>query len=346
MELKQAVRESMAVIEERRKAKQSTSPSTAAPMEPTATPLSREQWLEARRSGIGASEAAAVCGISAGWGATALEVYLDKKGLLPAEKMNVAMRLGIALEPTVAELYTEATGRKLIIPPPLQKHPDTPWIMANPDRYTESGPDQRNVQLKTTAERTPAWGAEGTDEVPEYYICQVQHEMYVTGLRVTDLAVLFLRSKEFAIYTIPYNEEFISRMVEIETDFWQNNVLAGVPPEPDYSHPSTLGLIKTMYPGITDGKALEVAPENVEEIVKTIEMLEAAKEQAKTAKTAIDEHKAFLLGLMEDAAIMTVGDRYTLTRKGVHKNEYTVKASDYIDFRIKNLTKKKGKNEK
>ena len=74
---------------------------------PTAPEFDRAAWLAARRAGIGASDAAAVCGMAAGWGATPLQVYLDKLGLLDPEPMKNAMRVGIALEPMLATLYED-----------------------------------------------------------------------------------------------------------------------------------------------------------------------------------------------------------------------------------------------
>lgn len=302
--------------------------------------LTREEWLKARRSCIGASDAAAVCGMSAAtWGATALQVYLDKLGLLPEQETNIAMRMGIALEPLLSELYSETTGKALIIPPQMQRHKDFPWIGCNPDRYCKD--EARNVQLKVSYANSDEWGDPGTDQVPEYYLIQISHEMAVTGLPITDLAVLFKHSNTFAIYTIPRNEELIATIVEIETEFWQEHVLKQIPPDPDYKHPSTLRLMKVMYPGITDGKILDTPADQVDELRKTITAYKAAGDRARDAKQEQDEAKAFLLSMMGDAAQLQVGSDWTLTRKAVERKAYEVQATTYIDFRIRDNNKPK-----
>lgn len=333
MTVQQAFREAVKIIESDREKQK---------MQESKPVLTRNEWLAERRKGIGASEAAAVCGMAAGWGATALEIYLDKIGELPAQPMNTAMKMGLALEPMLSDMYEEATGRKLLIPAPLQHHKDYPFIMANPDRVTEDG--KTNTQLKTTAERTDHWGDPGTDAIPEYYVIQVQQEMAVMDLQVTDLAVLFLRSKEFAVYTIPRNEELIASIIEIETEFWQEHVLKRIPPEPDFKHPSTIKLLQTMYPGIADGKVLEVPPESEQEVLDTIAMYKDASTRKSKADTDYKEHKAFLMGIMGDAAQLNVGSKYSVTRKPLHKDAYTVKEQNYVDLRIHDLNKpKKGK---
>ena len=44
-------------------------------------------------------------------------------------------------------------------------------------------------------------------------------------------------------------------IVDSAHDFWHNHVLAGVPPEPDFEHKSTLPMLRRMYPG-TNGETV------------------------------------------------------------------------------------------
>jgi len=291
--------------------------------------MNREEWLERRRQGIGASDAAAVVGMSP-W-LTPLELYLDKTGQKIDRPMTQAQRMGLKLEPIVAEMYAEETGNEIRIPEPLQKHPETPWIMANPDR--ETADQSINIQIKTTAFRDDEWGSPGTDEVPDQYLIQVQHEMYVTGQEITDLAVLFLAQKEFAIYPIKRSERLIETLIEQETAFWKDHVEPRIPPEPDFDHPTTLKLLSLMYNKVED-KPVEICDEDITKVAFLVSSYKDAGERIKELNKQRDHAKARMLSIMGESNYVDAGD-WVLTRKEVHTDAYQVKPKDYVRFSIK-----------
>ena len=73
--------------------------------------ISREEWLEYRRAGIGGSDAAVIVGLNP-W-CSLSELYADKQGLLPDKEDNEQMRIGRDLEEYVARRFCEATGKKV-----------------------------------------------------------------------------------------------------------------------------------------------------------------------------------------------------------------------------------------
>lgn len=73
--------------------------------------ISREEWLEYRRAGIGGSDAAVIVGLNP-WRSLS-ELYADKLGLLPDKEDNEQMRIGRDLEEYVARRFCEATGKKV-----------------------------------------------------------------------------------------------------------------------------------------------------------------------------------------------------------------------------------------
>ena len=74
--------------------------------------LSREDWLNYRRLGIGGSDAAAVMGLSPF--ATIRDLYFDKIGVTPVieeeEENWVAKEVGHRLEDLVAMIFAKKTG--------------------------------------------------------------------------------------------------------------------------------------------------------------------------------------------------------------------------------------------
>src|SRR6185437_1023395 len=74
----------------------------------TVNPGNHEEWLAARQSGIGSSEAATACGINPY--DTPLSLYLRKIGQGEPIEETAAMRWGSRLEPVIADAYSEETG--------------------------------------------------------------------------------------------------------------------------------------------------------------------------------------------------------------------------------------------
>ena len=184
----------------------------------------REDWLAARRTGIGGSDIAAVLGLSP-W-KTPLAVYLDKIGEGEAVDETEAMRWGTIHEPTIAREYERRTGHE-IREAEMMRSARYPWMLASVDRLIES-PFQGVLEIKT-ARTAQGWGEEGTDEVPVQYLLQVQHYLVVTEREVAEIAVL-IGGSDFRIYRVPFHAEIAQRIIEEGGRFWRDNVLAHVPP--------------------------------------------------------------------------------------------------------------------
>lgn len=207
----------------------------------------RASWLAERNTGIGASEAAAVLGVSP-W-ATPLEVYLRKTGQLPPVETSEAMRRGLRLEDDIAEEYLERVGGSLETQLFL-RHPARPWMIATIDGRRSDG---RIVEFKAVGWRSAGeWGEEGTDEIPGHYLCQVLHQMDVAGTDVVDVAAL-IGGSDFRVYHVERDDAVIDRMVEIEAEFW-GRVERQDPPRA--SDPADATLLRHLYPEATGEVAL------------------------------------------------------------------------------------------
>jgi putative phage-type endonuclease len=297
----------------------------------------RAAWLEERRKGIGASEAAAVCGLTE-W-STPLQVFLDKTGQSADRPMTPAQRIGLLMEPVVTQLYEEAMNVKTIIPPQHMVHPEYPFIRANPDRFSDDG--TINIQLKTAAFKSEDWGEPLTDDIPVQYLIQVQHEMLVTGKQITHLPVLFLSDKEFSVYVIEPHKQLMADMIEIESNFWHNFVEKRIAPEPTWKHPTTVELLQRLFHAQIKGDVGEVAPDDLAALTMLCAEYVALGESETALKKQRDEAKAHLLWAIGDRAGLKVGNEYMITRKEVEKAAYQVSASKYVQMRIKDLTKTK-----
>ena len=196
----------------------------------------RDVWLAERRKGIASSDVAALCGLSQ-WG-TALECFLEKRGLMPERFQNTDMSWGTRLEPVIAQAYADREKVELEIPPKLVRSLAVPWMLASLDRVVKGS--SKIVECKNVRVTT-GWGDVGTDEVPEQYLLQCTHQLMVTGAEVCDVAVLFGGS-DFRVYTVNRHEKLEAKLMLIESDFWRMHE-RNEAPEPDWTHPSTPDLI-------------------------------------------------------------------------------------------------------
>ncbi len=186
----------------------------------------RDEWLDARRKGIGGSDAPAVLKQSP-W-ASPWSVWAEKRGILNTRR-NESQRLliGTLLEPVIAELYKLETGCDVTSPGQFRIFQgEEIYQRATLDRVNE---DEIPVELKT--ENYPhKW----KDVPPLYYQIQAQHQMATIGADRLFFAVFFGPNFQFGVWELERNDRFIKAMNRVEADFW-DGVINDTPPEIDGS---------------------------------------------------------------------------------------------------------------
>ena len=213
------------------------------------------EWLEARRKGLGASDAPTALGFSK-WG-TPQDVCLSKWGEDEERDETEAMHRGHVLEPVLLALYNRIHNRKAV-PACMMFHESLDFMFATPDGLLDDEPEPGLVQIKTCDEWASAdWGEEGTEDIPTPYLIQVAHEMAVTNRDWVDVAVLFASGKlfkclvdiiegetmpqeklldmiegnlDFRVYHIERDPEFEQNLIAAEIDFWESYVVPHVMP--------------------------------------------------------------------------------------------------------------------
>lgn len=250
------------------------------------------QQLEARKHGLGGSDAGAVAGLSP-W-KSPVDVYLEKTGLAPSAEENEAMYWGSKLEDAVASAYAEREGHKIQRRNATLTHKSLPWMIANLDRIIVGDPRGPGVLEVKTAGRSDGWGEEGTDQVPDQYLCQVAHYLAVTGYAWARLAVL-IGGRDFRVYDLPRDEELIESLIEIEGRFWRDHVEAEIPPDP-----RSIDDLRKLWPR-DSGKTIQVTPEIEFEVNNLLAYRAEIKEKEARAEAAQKAVMAF----MGDAATLT-----------------------------------------
>jgi putative phage-type endonuclease len=209
--------------------------------------LSRIEWLEVRKSGIGGSDAATAVGLNPYM--SPLELWLIKTGRdasLPrpdSDDTTEPVYWGTLLEPIVAASYTKQTGHRVRRVNAVLQHPGVPFMLANIDREVVGNRDVSLLECKTAGE----FGARlWRDGVPEYVQLQVQHQLAVTGKQAADVAVLICGQK-LEVHRIERDDGLIARLIELEAAFWRF-VTTDSPPPADGSDSADRAL-RCLYPG-------------------------------------------------------------------------------------------------
>lgn len=260
--------------------------------------MSREQWLEVRRNGIGGSDAAAIVGLndySSPWA-----VWADKRGLTPDKPDTEAMRIGRDLEEYVAKRFTEASGLKVNKSNYMWANEDYPWALANVDRMIVMG-GRVGLECKTTS----AWNVKHYKggNFPDRFYCQCVHYMTIMEALRWYLAVLVLGEglhiyqmtrvqhdvvPEWCEGSVYVDKEEVDALMDAEKAFWENHVVTGIPPAVDGEKATSEAVAAVAGSGEHDAEIpmrCEAAIRNYIELGKQVKALE--KEQEKWKQTIL-----------------------------------------------------------
>ena len=245
--------------------------------------MTKSDWLEVRRQGIGSSDCAAACGLNPYM--SMLELWMIKTGRVKQsiedESSGVSpLYWGKQLEPLVAEYYSMHTNNKVRRINAVLQHPDPDkhFMLANLD-YSVVGSDEVQIlECKTAGE----YGAKlWRDGVPLYVLCQVQHQLAVTGKRAAHVCVLIC-GHETKIFKVTRSESVIQHIINAERYFWEC-VEKDTPPSVDASE-SAAKALQLLYPehvplSTTDLSEDEQANQQFEQLIQTRNQIEKHQEQ-------------------------------------------------------------------
>lgn len=269
--------------------------------------MDHETWLQYRKKGIGGSDAGSICGLNPY--STAISVFQDKTQLQVEEKEdNEAMRQGRDLEEYVARRFTEETGKKVRRANAIFYQEENPFMLANVDRLIVG--ENAGLECKIASAYSADKWKDG--HIPESYEIQCHHYMAVTGADAWYIACVVL-GKEFIWHKIERDEETIQMLIQIETDFWYQNVLADKMPAPDGSKAAD-ELLSKYYKNSAPDKAISLVGFD-EKLKRRDEISELQDKLEKEKKQIEQEVKIY----MEDAE-KADSDHYSVSWKSVTSN--------------------------
>lgn len=255
---------------------------------------SRDEWLAARRTGLGGSDASTVAGLNPY--ESLYSLWLDKTGRSREKSQTDAMEWGTRLEPVIRQWFTDTTGIA-VRRAGLMESKAHAWQLVSLDGLTADG---GIAEWKTTSWRTEDAEVWRDGEVPDHAELQTQHGMAVSG-RSHAHCVVLIDGRTPLHRVIERDNGLIATLTELERAFWHDNVQADVEPPVDGSS-ATTDALKLRY-GLAN-KAIVSAGREFEQFV---EQLKAAKLGVKDAEALVDEvanKMRAVFGNATDVAVM------------------------------------------
>lgn len=307
------------------------------PLAPTETvvnrkEINRDEWLDLRRQGLGASDAATTLGLAPWEDADPYSLYLEKTGQTPVEEdeENEAMKWGRRLEPTIREAFSEETGKGVHRDFQMYRSVEFPYMLCNLDGKVEHEPAAFEAKTVGAFAFEPhEWGEEMTDEVPAYYLVQCQHQLSVTGYERVYLAVL-IGSRKFRIYCIERDERLIGILRELEGDFW-DLVENEIPPEIDYMDDRAFSIVRKKHDELEEDLEVNL-PDRARVLRNRYKLAQSKIKKAKRIKKAA---KAELFDMTGTAATGHIPGGGKVRRWLVSEKEIPARTRDaYISGRV------------
>lgn len=271
--------------------------------------MSNSDFHAERRSGLGGSDLGAILGLNP-W-RTPFAVWQEKTGRAEPFVGNLQTRFGTYAEEFVAREYSARTGRPVQRyhamlrhrRAPLIGHVDRLVVPVGAKRASHRHEIRTNLGLEAktahalAAARGDDWGEDGTDQVPQSYLVQCAAYMALTECEHWDLACLFGNS-DFRIYHLTRDLELEGILLEEATRWWQDHVIADVPPDP-----SSEAEARQRWAAHVSGKVIDMDHDTL----GLLREYAALKEREKAVETEIKAVRDRLIPAMADADAVSHG---------------------------------------
>ena len=293
------------------------------------TLASEQDWLAARRHGIGASEAAAILGVSPY--KSALQLYCEKLELVEPDASEAEhLYWGRMLERPIARRYADVTGRRVVPCEPwtLRRSRQHSFMVATLDALTwpvrhetasayEEAKSVMPLEIKNVGVYK---GEDWAEEPPLAFQIQVQHQLAVTGLGAASIAAL-IGGNRLVWFDVARNDKFITLLIEKESEFWAR--LQATDPPPVDGSEAGKALLRALYPRETPGLVVNLPGEAMAWDAELQEVKDLGK-QYDAKKQELENKLKAAIGEAE-TGVLPNGTTYTW--KASERKGYVVEAT-------------------
>ena len=205
-------------------------------------PTNREEWLAARQiQGIGASEAAAIVGLSPWMSKNELWYIKTGKKIVKDLSGNAAVEQGIRMEGAIRTVFAARHPEFQV-----EHHAydilyqtERPWLFATLDgeiteSFADSSVKKYPLEIKTSTPRGKAdWDKWSDGKIPDNYYIQILHQMLATDWEKAYLTAFLYGKEDIIIREYDFLrkdcEADLDWLLKEETEF-QESIVSGQKP--------------------------------------------------------------------------------------------------------------------
>lgn len=252
-----------------------------------------DEWLEARKGGIGASEIGTILGVNPY--DTPYQLWLRKTGRAPAIQENFLMKAGHYLEDAIAQFCADETGVQIIKNSAnefLVVNKDKPHLRVSPDRYAWLPNSRHTKDNKVIIECKSTQKFISETDIPLPWFVQVMYQLGVCEMDQAYLAWLS-QGRDFGYKQIRFDKDLFNDVIVAEIDkFWKDNILGD-------QEPALINVddVKIKYPVHNAGKSIDAS----EELLETCNQLMDVNAQIKELDKKKTEYEDALKFAMADS---------------------------------------------
>lgn len=240
------------------------------------------EWKARRRMSVTGSDAKIIMGHDPR-GKSIDKLILQKLELEPEEEQNQFMKMGIMLEPLARDIFCREMG--LLMVPSVHCHDTLTWAMCSTDGINFD--EDIILEIKSGMK---AFELLENDIIPDYYIDQIQHNLWVTGAKSCYYMAYW--KDEWIIKLVDRDEAYIQQLVAKESEFYE--LLSNA-----------------------DRDALGIEERNDDAFEEASAKYKEALALQKRATTLVDEAKKDLIALVDNRGAYGFGVKVTkCSRKG------------------------------
>ena len=268
-----------------------------------------DEWLQMRKSKIGASDAPCIMGVGF---KSRFELWLEKVGVVNNTYKSSAMQRGLDMEEAARNQFEK--DNDLCVFPKVVIHPEYDFMMASLDGMSICG--QEIVEIKCPGKEDHLTATKGL--VPDKYIPQLMHQMEVC--QIDKVYYYSFDGTKGVTLVVPRDDKYIEDMLQEEKLFYEcmQNFTAPELTERDYQKK-------------TDDIWLETELElfNIRELLKTLGVRE--KDLIETLTSMADGRNCIgeLFKVARIARKGTVDYSSIPQLQGIDLDKYRKKPSEY-----------------
>lgn len=200
----------------------------------TIIPKTHAEWIQERRSGIGASDAGTIIGVNP-WKSN-VDLWLEKTGQREPEDISDKpyVQYGKLAEACIRGLFQLDHPELAVMyesPYEIIRNDEYPWLFCTPDgKLRDELGRLGGLEIKTTEIMHGGQWHEWDGRIPDQYYCQVLHQMLATGWEFVYLCAQIKyttrdgeKRAERREYRIDREDvlEDMKALLEAEIEFWE-----------------------------------------------------------------------------------------------------------------------------